>query len=1090
MIGRNEPVNHKVLLLNTGFSLYSLMQQNPALKEQFELLGLNFGNEVMVSDRQQLINQISQSLKSCRLLLIVDNAPALQAREILAQGFNKPLHQDEQAQQDIREYLSQNGRMANQSLQSSLIPQDAVPLSDPGCGKAGFAMLFPNACVALVSGSSKEVLRLVANQLFPLLLHKLYPGAVTADIPILPSKLEEVEDYIDRTAKRRAQGFLPILGGTQESPILRLIALKEDEHTSRQCCNSFLEDLSSECGKVSSISGLGTRGLRAVEKKFGRRKQPVAAFATNAAAVATSAAAASESDYTSYPPAQTAYDDSADFPEEDDDLYVVDEEEPEEELFEEKSSRREKKSRKRSQKSQKQEEDKPTRSGRSPVVKVLLVILILIFIGSIGYLGYYYYKSAQNRANYESLREVYDSPTLFAPSGYPDDYDKSFAGLWEINPDVVGWISIDGTDLDYPVVQTTDNTKYYRMNFEGEYSEHAVPFVDAADDLKAPSTNIIIYGHNIRTDGQMFNILKGYTSLEYYQQHPVVQFDSVYHKGKYKIISIFYTNTHSEHGEIFPYHEFIDAKDSQEAQEYIDDVLIRSIINTGVDVLPSDQLLTLSTCSYEFQDARFVIVARKVRDGESESVDTSQAAMNPNPLYPDIWYQLFGGTKPDEAALKAALPHYSAQVVLDDSDVISALAEQPQELLQDSMPMSVADTELDTGQTGGFNQLEDTKYAEASPTQQTSPPETEPQTNSSGTISATDEAVQALAPAPETIEQPDPPAQTTPAEDTGINVLAVEEIDQQAAADIEDLHASIEQLQKQDEPSKQQTGSSLSQSTQLADQEEEEAGEEDSSQSTSSQAGKELSVKIDGKTTRGSARQIVAQIVQAEMGPTFQPEALKAQAVAAYTYVLYNNQQGISPWVASSSNVSSAVQSAVDAVLGQAIYYNGSYINATYCASNAGQSMDAEHVWGSYLPYLVSVDSPGDTTLKAYGATKTFSEQEIADYIEEYCQTDPYDYGDPEDWFSDPQYINGLYVDSIQVCGQRVTGRKVRENMLHSLINSAAFEVEYHNGSFTFTTYGYGHGVGMSQQGADYYAMQGWNYVDILTHYYPGTSVQ
>ena len=84
-------------------------------------------------------------------------------------------------------------------------------------------------------------------------------------------------------------------------------------------------------------------------------------------------------------------------------------------------------------------------------------------------------------------------------------------------------------------------------------------------------------------------------------------------------------------------------------------MLIRSIINTGVDVLPSDELLTLSTCTYEFHEARFIIVARKVRDGESETVDTSQATMNPSPLYPDIWYQLFGGTKPDEAQLKAAL---------------------------------------------------------------------------------------------------------------------------------------------------------------------------------------------------------------------------------------------------------------------------------------------------------------------------------------------------------------------------------------------------------------------------------------------------
>ena len=135
----------------------------------------------------------------------------------------------------------------------------------------------------------------------------------------------------------------------------------------------------------------------------------------------------------------------------------------------------------------------------------------------------------------------------------------------------------------------------------------------------------------------------------------MIDFNIVYLDGQYKIISVFYTNTHAEHGKIFPYHEFIDAQDPQQTQDYIDSVLVRSIINTGVDVRSDDQLLTLSTCSYEFKDARFVVVARKVRKGESASVDTSAAVMNPNPLYPDVWYQLFGGTKPDEAQLKAAL---------------------------------------------------------------------------------------------------------------------------------------------------------------------------------------------------------------------------------------------------------------------------------------------------------------------------------------------------------------------------------------------------------------------------------------------------
>lgn len=663
--GRYESVKHKILLLNTGYSLHSLMRANPNLCQQFLLLGLDFGNEVMVSDRQQLISQISQSVRDSKFILILDNAPVLRAREILAQGFNKPLRQDPKATQDMRAA----GNISQ--LQSAMIPQDAIPLSDPSCKEAGFLLHFTSTNIAVLPAEAKTMLRLLANQLFPLLLKTFYPGSITVDIPIRSDRQEDVSDYIDRIRNRSAD-FLPLLGGTSSSPVLRLIVTCDSEKRSRQCCDSFLEDLVSECGKITTISGIGRKGLRAVEKQMQKEDLSDLNFSSGtvpassgpqrisrSASIYASSATQNQEPTVAVPSYQSAssylYQGDLDDDFEDDDF---------EDDFEEEDIPKKSRWKKRKEKSSKNkwEQDFSEEIGgeavarkRSPIISFLLFIFILIFLGSVGYLGYYYWKSAQNRSTYQSLREVYDNPGFLAPAGYPSGYDKDFAGLWEINPDIVGWINIDGTGLDYPVVQTTDNTKYYRMNFEGEYSEHAVPFVDAAVDLKKPSTNTIIYGHNIRTDGQMFNILKGYKELEYYQQHPVVEFNSVYHEGQYKIISVFYTNTHSEHGEIFPYHEFIDSQSETQTQEYIDDVLIRSIINTGVDVLPSDELLTLSTCTYEFKDARYVVVARKVRKGESADVDTSQASMNPNPLYPDVWYQLFGGTKPDEAQLKANL---------------------------------------------------------------------------------------------------------------------------------------------------------------------------------------------------------------------------------------------------------------------------------------------------------------------------------------------------------------------------------------------------------------------------------------------------
>ena len=143
-----------------------------------------------------------------------------------------------------------------------------------------------------------------------------------------------------------------------------------------------------------------------------------------------------------------------------------------------------------------------------------------------------------------------------------------------------------------------------------------------------------------------------------------------------------------------------------------------------------------------------------------------------------------------------------------------------------------------------------------------------------------------------------------------------------------------------------------------------------SSKSTSSSGSVEntdewtLGVKVNGKTIYGDAAEIVGRMVEAEMGASFQEEALKAQAVAAYTYVRYHNENGSCPQVVAKDDVSDKVEDAVNEVIGQAIYYDGEYIDATYCASNAGQSMDAEHVWGGYLPYLVSVETVSYTHLE------------------------------------------------------------------------------------------------------------------------------
>lgn len=268
--------------------------------------------------------------------------------------------------------------------------------------------------------------------------------------------------------------------------------------------------------------------------------------------------------------------------------------------------------------------------------KIIFDVAILVFIGSCTYLINYYGESDRNAKFYDGIAGMLGSGEV--SENYPRAYLTKFASLWEMNEDIVGWLSIDGTQVNYPVVQSDDNEYYLRKDFSKADNKHGIPFADCRVDISIPSTNIPIYSHNMK-DGQMFGELINYQDLNYYKQHPVINFDSLYEEGKYKIVAMFIASTLPEHAPNFEYHNFIQANSDEELMNFANEVLSRSLIVTGVDIQPGDQLITLSTCTYDFKEARFAMVARRVREGESETVDTSAAHINPNPVMPKAWYE-------------------------------------------------------------------------------------------------------------------------------------------------------------------------------------------------------------------------------------------------------------------------------------------------------------------------------------------------------------------------------------------------------------------------------------------------------------------
>lgn len=256
---------------------------------------------------------------------------------------------------------------------------------------------------------------------------------------------------------------------------------------------------------------------------------------------------------------------------------------------------------------------------------------------------------------------------------------------------------------------------------------------------------------------------------------------------------------------------------------------------------------------------------------------------------------------------------------------------------------------------------------------------------------------------------------------------------------------------------------------------------------------------IDGSTpVTGDTYEILCRVVQNEVGNTTASESTKAMAVASYSYIkYYNDYLGRAPTLRlSAAEPGDQVKACVKEVLGQAVYYNGRYANCTYFSISCGVTTTAQSVWGTtQYPYLVSVDSSIEVgysySWSPYEKNYTFTAEQMAQKMNSALGTalDP-DNDDPADWLEITSRTDGKYVGTVRVGNTVTTGRKIRENILG--LRSHAFDISYDKGSrsFTVTTYGYGHGVGMSQTGSMLYAQQGWDYVQILNHYYPGTVVK
>lgn len=238
-----------------------------------------------------------------------------------------------------------------------------------------------------------------------------------------------------------------------------------------------------------------------------------------------------------------------------------------------------------------------------PVIVLLTLLAVAIF--SLGKIADYYYHSNENQNN---IRELISDE---------DSKEVNYRKLKEQNPDIVGWIRIPGTPVDYPVMWTPDEPeKYLRTDFNGNYSLSGLPFVSAdcnvspMPDDRAYS-NTLIYGHHMQ-DGSMFAVLTQYEKQDFYEENRTIEFDRIFDDGsyeeyEYEVFSAFKT----EIGKGFEYYRYANVEDEVRISEYLENIENINMITTKRTNGEVSDLMTLSTCSYHVSGdkGRFVVVA-------------------------------------------------------------------------------------------------------------------------------------------------------------------------------------------------------------------------------------------------------------------------------------------------------------------------------------------------------------------------------------------------------------------------------------------------------------------------------------------------
>ena len=239
--------------------------------------------------------------------------------------------------------------------------------------------------------------------------------------------------------------------------------------------------------------------------------------------------------------------------------------------------------------------------------RIVRIAAALVLIVCLGICIFYVFDNIKSRHTAEKLNELKGSESEYTVPEILHEY----RALCAENEDTIGWLKIEGTTIDNVVMQAPDEiNKYLHLDFYGNYSYRGCLFLDEYCDVLC-SDNLIIYGHNMK-DGSMFGALMDYVNEDFYREHKLICFDSIYEKHTYEVVAAIKTNLNTEDASVFRYDLYVGENDKKMFTEYAKFINDNKLYATDSELQKGDKILTLTTCAYHENEGRFIVVARQI----------------------------------------------------------------------------------------------------------------------------------------------------------------------------------------------------------------------------------------------------------------------------------------------------------------------------------------------------------------------------------------------------------------------------------------------------------------------------------------------